>query len=219
MKTFDVPNWMIAPFKSQGVSQSDYFLYGAGRALVFVRMAAYALDEAPNDQNVAEYHAYTGISAARTAIDATASWCNVALELNVTQGNQVNLSRQDFRGKLSQVQPEISKYVECLGTLGKQIDEHRQKAQHREGLAIRNKFSRKSQHLNGWHIAPMGLGGDHIADLRLVDLLNGWADEIEENLRKIHKVLVMASGEMQEVEQRIAWLSKLNSFSLTQRAR
>ena len=202
---------MIAPFISQGVSQSDYFLYGAGHALVFVRMAAYALDESPNDQNVAEYHAYTGISAARTAIDATASWLEKILELQVARRYLVNPSRQEFREEISQVQPEVSKYVKNLGDLGNQIDEHRQKAQHREGLAIRNKLSRKSQHLNGWHIAPMGLGGDHIADLRLVDLLNGWADEIDENLREIHKVLVMAPGEMQEVEQRIAWQSKLNS--------
>ena len=207
MKTFDVPNWMIAPFISQGVSQSDYFLYGAGHALVFVRMAAYALDEAPNDQKVAEYHAYTGISAARTAIDSTASWCNVALELNVTQGNQVNLSRQDFRGKLSQVQPEISKYVERLGTLGKQIDKHRQRAQHREGLAIfYHMYSEKLGHPGGWYLET---SGDRTAALHLVDLLNRWADEIEDNLREVLKV--MAPGEMQEVEQRIAWQSKLNS--------
>ena len=42
----------------------DYFLYGAGRALGFMRMAAYALDEPYSSQKVAEYHAYTGISAA-----------------------------------------------------------------------------------------------------------------------------------------------------------
>ena len=209
MKTVDVPNWMIAPFISQGVSRSDYFLYGAGRALGFVRMAAHALDEPYSRQQVGEYHAYTGISAARTAIDATASWCNVALELNVTQGNQVNLSRQDFRGKLSQVQTEISKYVERLGDLGKQIDKHRQRAQHREGLAISYHMdSQKLEHPAGWYLA---ISGDQTDDLHLVDLLNRWADEIEENLREIHKVLVMASGEMQEAEQLLTRLSKFNS--------
>ena len=116
---------MIAPFISQGVSQSDYFLYGAGHALVFVRMAAYALDESPNDQNVAEYHAYTGISAARTAIDATASWLEKILELQVARRYLVNPSRQEFREEISQVQPEVSKYVKNLGDLGNQIDEHR----------------------------------------------------------------------------------------------
>ena len=208
MKTFDVPNWMIASFVSQGVSQNNHFLYGAGRALGFLRMAAYALDEIPNDQRVAEYHAYAGISAARTAIDATASWLEKMLELQVTQRYMVNPSRPKFREEVSQVRPEVEKYVKNLGDLGNQIDEHRQKAQHREGLAIRNKFSRKSQHLNGWHLV---IGGDHTADLRLVDLLNGWADDIEENLREIHKALVMASGEMQEAEQLLAWLSQFNS--------
>ena len=175
MKTFDVPDWMIAPFVANGVSKNDYFLYGAGRALGFVRMAAYALDEIPNDQKVAEYHAYTGISAARTAIDATASWLEKMLELQVARRYLVNPRRQEFREEVSQVRPEVSKYVKNLGDFGNQIDEHRQQAQHREGLAIRNKFSRKSPHLNGWHLAPMGLSGDHTADLHLVDLLNGWA--------------------------------------------
>lgn len=150
MKTFDAPNWMIAPFISQGVSQSDYFLYGAGRSLVFVRMAAYALDETYCGQKVAEYHAYTGINAARTAIDATASWCNETLKLGLKPGNQVNLSRQDFREKLSQIQPQISEYVEHLGDLGRQIDEHRQRAQYREGLAMFYLMdSEKSAHPGG----------------------------------------------------------------------
>ena len=210
MKTFDVPNWMIAPFISQGVSQSDNFLYGAGRALGFVRMAAYALDEIPNDQKVAEYHAYAGISAARTAIDATASWLEKMLEFQMVRRFLVNPSRQEFRDAISQRRPEMLKYVKNLGDLGDQIDDHRQQAQHREGLVIRNKFSQKSQHLNGWHLAPMGLSGDHTVHLRLVDLLNGWADEIEDNLREIHQVLVLALDETQETEQLLARLSKLN---------
>ena len=208
MKTFDVPDWMIAPFVANGVSENDYFLYGAGRALGFVRMAAYVLDEIPNGQKVAEYHAYAGVSAARTAIDATASWCNVVLKLGVKQGNQVNLSRGDFREKLAQVQPQISEYVEHLGDLGRKIDEHRQRAQHREGLAISyHTDSEKFGHPSGWYLA---ISGDHTADLRLVDLLNGWAGYIEENLQEIHQVLVMSSVGMQETEQLIARLSKFN---------
>ena len=211
MKTFHVPDWMIAPFMTQGVSESDYYLYGAGRALVFVRMAAYALDETYSGQEVAEYHAYTGISAARTAIDATASWCNETLKLGVKPGNQVNLSRQDFREKLSQVQPQIWEYVEHLGDLGRKIDEHRQRAQHREGLAISYHMdSQKLGHPGGWYLA---IGGDRTADLRLVDLLKGWANEIEENFREIHKMLVMASDETQEAEQLLARLSKFNSLA------
>ena len=93
MKTFDVPDWMVGPFVTNGVSENDYYLYGAGRALGFARMAAYALDDPNYDTEtighplkVAEYHAYTGISAARTAIDATASWCNVVLNPNPPNG-------------------------------------------------------------------------------------------------------------------------------------
>ena len=111
MKTFEVPMWIVAPLVAEGVNDSDYFLYGAGRALAFVRMAAYALGEIPDDQKVAEYHAYTGISAARTAIDATASWCNATLKLGVNPGNQVNLSRGDFRKKVLQCRPEVEKYA------------------------------------------------------------------------------------------------------------
>ena len=117
MKTFDVPDWMIAPFVANGVSENDHFLYGAGRALGFVRMAACALDEIPNDQKVAEYHAYTGISAARTAIDATATWLEKMLELQVARRYLVNPSRTEFRDEVSQVRPEVSMYVKKLGRL------------------------------------------------------------------------------------------------------
>lgn len=200
MKTLDVPDWMVAPFVTNGLSESDYYLHGAGRALGFVRMAACALDEPYSSQEVGEYNAYTGISAARTAIDAIAVWCNIRLHLGFAQGPQLNLSKKRFQNKVSTASPEVVMYVQALGELGTKIDEHRQRAQHREGLAIRYKFSRTSKHLTGWYLAPKGLSGKHTADLRLVDLLNGWADEIEENLREIHKVLVMASDEVQKAE-------------------
>ena len=197
MKTFDVPDWMVGPFVTNGVSENDYYLYGAGRALGFARMAAYALDDPNYDTEtighplkVAEYHAYTGISAARTAIDATASWCNVVLELGLKPGIQVSLTKKAFRTKVSKASPGVTTYVQALGDLGEKIDEHRQRAQHREGLAISYHMdSQKLGHPGGWYLA---IGGDHTADLRLADLLNGWADEIEENLREIHKMLVLA---------------------------
>ena len=100
MKTFDVPDWVIAPFCKLGVFEDDYHLYGACRALGFVRMAAAALEKMGNSeeetdpQKVAEYHAYAGISAARTAIDAAASWLNMVLKLNFPSGNQVDLSKK-----------------------------------------------------------------------------------------------------------------------------
>lgn len=192
MKTFDVPEWMIAPFLEHDISKSDYFLYGAGRALSFVRMAACALDERPDDQKVAEYHAYTGISAARTAIDAIASWLNVKLKLGLTPSPQINLSREKFRAKVLMVHPELEEFVQALCALGTTIDEHRQRAQHREGLAIIHHISslKESSHLEGWYLAPKGLSGNRSDDLPLVDLLTSWADEIECNLQEIHKIVV-----------------------------
>ena len=60
MKTFDVPDWVIAPFRRSagtgehcklGVFEDDYHLYGACRALGFVRMAAAALEKMGNSDN------------------------------------------------------------------------------------------------------------------------------------------------------------------------
>ena len=204
MKTYSVPDWMVGPFVKNGFSENDHYLYGAGRALGFVRMAAYALDDPTYDTEtighplkVAEYHAYTGISAARTAIDATASWCNVVLDLGLKPGTQVSLTKKAFRTKVSKASPGVATYAQALSELGEKIDEHRQRAQHREGLAIiYHMDSQKLGHPGGWYLA---IGGDHTADLRLVDLLNGWFDEIEENLREIHKVLVLTQCETQEM--------------------
>lgn len=208
MKTFDVPDWMIAPFVANGVSESDYFLYGAGRALGFVRMAAWALDETYSGQKIAEYHAYTGISAARTAIDATASWCNVVLKLGLKPSIQVSLTQKPFQKKVAQAQPELANYVQVLADLGEQIGKHREQAQHRDGLAIFHHMeSQKAGHPGGWYLA---ISGDHTADLHLAKLLNCWADKIEKNLRGIHKVLVMTSDETQETEQLLAWFPKFN---------
>ena len=75
MPSYDVPAWIIQALYDNGeLTDASYHLYGAGRALTFVRMAADTLEPLANDDKIfAEYHAYAGISAARTAIDATAS--------------------------------------------------------------------------------------------------------------------------------------------------
>ena len=75
-------------------TDADYHLYGAGRAVAFVRMSADALDSLGNDQKVAEYHTYCGISAARTAIDATASWLRLELGLGIRSLVQVDLKKK-----------------------------------------------------------------------------------------------------------------------------
>ncbi len=205
MKTFGVPDWMgfylSVRAKSAGLSESDYQLHGAGRALGFVRMAAFALDEPYSRQEVGEYHAYTGVSAARTAIDATSSWFNVVLKLGLKPSIQVSLAQRSFQKKAAEARPEVATYVQALADLVEEINKHRNRAQHREGLAISSHLdSQKLGHPGGKYLA---MSGDHTADLHLAKLLNCWADKIEENLREILKV--MALGEMQEAEKLLAW--------------
>ena len=183
MKTFDVPGWIIAPFTARGVSENDYFLYGAGRALGFVRMAADALSSLSDDLKIAEYHAYAGISAARTIIDATAAWLNAILNLDVSPPHNINLSRIVFRSSLLDALPGTEAYVKRLGNLGCAIDEHRQRAQHREGLAL------IPHSTGGWYLAPDGLSGDRAKDLHIANALKCWADEIEDNVREIHRAV------------------------------
>ena len=81
METYEVPCWMTVSMLAKGACESDFYLYGAGRSLGFMKTAAAALGQLENDLKEAEYHAYAGISAARTAIDASACWLNLALHL------------------------------------------------------------------------------------------------------------------------------------------
>ena len=185
-----MPEWIVIPLLEDGVSDSDYYLYGAGRALGFVRMAGDQLDDSTTLFKEAEYHTYTGISASRTAIDAAAAWLNARLELKVSPPVDINLSRKPFREKVSQAVPQVQGYLEALGNLGQTIDEHRQRAQHREGLAIEHQISSaETSHLSGWYIRPNGIGGPHDNDQRLAELLQSWAEKIEFNLRGIHRQL------------------------------
>jgi hypothetical protein len=54
-----------------------------------------------------------------------------------------------------------------------QIDQHRQRAQHREGLAV------IKYEPGGWYLAPEGIQHPRAHDVPLPELLVGWADEIE----------------------------------------
>lgn len=54
-----------------------------------------------------------------------------------------------------------------------EIDRHRQRAQHREGLAVIRREP------GGWYLAPDGIQGPHTEDLPLPELLSGWAAMIE----------------------------------------
>ena len=40
METYEVPYWMTVPMSARGVCESDPYLYGAGRALGFMKSSA-----------------------------------------------------------------------------------------------------------------------------------------------------------------------------------
>ena len=194
MKTFDVPQWVTESLLANGVTDEDYHLYGAGRALGFVRMAAYVLDKSAIGESIdfkeAEYHTYSGVSASRTAIDAVASWLNKRLQIGLTPSPRINLSREKFQKRVLAECPDIQQEVLSLGKLGSTVDKHRQRAQHREGLAIR--FRNNSDNVvnqAGWYLAPQGLSGPLEHDLLLTELLGNWADQIEENAKEIRENL------------------------------
>jgi len=64
---------------------ADYHLAGSARDLGFVKIAADELDEVGNELGIAEYHAFAGVSGARAAVDAAASWLN---ELETSRKNR-----------------------------------------------------------------------------------------------------------------------------------
>lgn len=75
MKEHEIPECIVrALIEAPGLASKEYNLAYSGRAIGFVRMAADALEETPrNHQLSAAYHAYAGIGAARTSIDAAAN--------------------------------------------------------------------------------------------------------------------------------------------------
>ena len=101
-----------------------------------MKTVATALDQLENDLKEAEYHAYAGISSARTAIDSSAGWLNIALKAGQQHNSGLNLSRKDFRKRLLNKAPVICSQLIDLGVFGEEINQHRQGAQHREGLPL-----------------------------------------------------------------------------------
>ena len=201
METHDVPCWMTVPMLANGVRESDYYLYGAGRALGFMKMAADALAKLDSAQKEAEYHTYAGISAARTAIDAGACWLNLLLQIGQPFNPSLDLSKQGFRKKLVKNRPAICAYVEALGALGKVVDEQRHKAQHRAGLPVKYHVeSNKSNHQGGWYLVTQESHGHHQSDLHLSNLLQDWERQIEEKLFLIHHELVCPTLNDDEAE-------------------
>ena len=192
MKTFDVPEWIIVPMQIEGVDESKGFLYGAGRALGFVKMARSEL-AILNVEHLkeAEYHAYCGISATRTAIDATACWLNSLLQIGQPNNSGLDICKSAFRAKVldhsCNSDGSLLEPINSLAELGNEIDDHRQKAQHREGALIEyHAESRSLNHPEGWYLLTGEQNQAKQNSTLLVGLLDKWVYVIEKNLFLAH---------------------------------
>ncbi len=167
------PHCITVFMRHRVLVDADYHLNGVGRAIAYTRIAAQELQHARGAEKV-DYHAYAGVSAARTAIDSMASWVNLWYGLNLPPSSKIDLGRKDFRKKLDlRVPPAMVHHLDRLNSIGVgQIDTHRQRAQHREGLAV-------VHYPDGWYLAPEGIQNPRANDLPLPELLKGWADEIQ----------------------------------------
>jgi len=180
MKTYEVSPCITRAWQGRDLAEADNYLYAAGRAVTWVHMAADAVQVA-QDLKLAEYHTYVGISAARSAIDAIASWLRVRLFPSDKQGTSIDLAKTGFRARLQPcVPPSVMASIETLGRIARDdVDIWRQRAQHREGI---QPILRES---GAWYIAPLGLASPHTEQVHLADLLKEWADRIEHELCKI----------------------------------
>src|SRR5581483_9855755 len=111
--SYGIPDCILETLVERDWVDADYHLASSGRAIGWVRMAADRIEEA-EEQNVADYHAYAGVSSARTAIDAVASWLNVRLDLGMS-GSAVDLTKSKFLDKLcTKLRPEPMVHLESL---------------------------------------------------------------------------------------------------------
>jgi hypothetical protein len=94
--TYDVPECIVTFIRHRDLRDEDYYLYATGRALGWVRMAAFQL-ERTDDFKLAEYHAYAAICAARTSIDAFANFLNRFLSLGLSPPTESDLAKNRFR--------------------------------------------------------------------------------------------------------------------------
>ncbi|MGH2584825.1 MAG: hypothetical protein ACRDJE_07930 [Dehalococcoidia bacterium] len=177
MRTYEVSACIIRACHGRDWTEADDYLYAAGRAVTWVLMAADAVQTA-QELKVAEYHAYTGISAARSAVDATANWHRVRFLPSEKPGTSIDLAKEGFREKLkSLVPPSVFACLETLGHLARdELDVWRQRAQHREGV---QPILREG---GAWYVALLGYASPHTEQWHLASLLKGWADSIERQL-------------------------------------
>ena len=182
MARYEVPHfvweWMLAA-KLEPI-EACHSLEWAGRTLGFVRMAADRLETPrPGRRSVAQYHAYAGISAALTSIDATATWLNESLRLGVTAGIPVDLCRSAYRQRVSDAIPDAEEHIAVLGQLKGYINESRKLIQHRRGAPLN--FHPYGE---GWCFEPPDdREPTQVVHRYLHDLLRNWANQIEPNLK------------------------------------
>lgn len=179
---------IVRATREHNLTDTDYYLLGCGLAIAFAKMAADELDTLESSRRrIAEYHAYAGVSAARTAIDAAANW--LKSEFNIqSKPSLVDFAKKDskFVKDLKGGVPEgIVPCLERLGEFAEEIDKQRQRAQHREGLKLVFYVP------GGWHLIPVpGTPdqGEHCATL-----LREWASAIEEQVCRIIDALQKSS--------------------------
>ena len=182
MQSYEAPEFIIAALVGRDLHEEQYYLFAAGQAMAFVRMAATALDDLGNEPRVAEYHAYAGVSAARTALDAAANWLRVALDMGIGPSPRIDFAKEGFRTRVRDARPEIAENVDTLGELARDIDPERQRAQHSEGLAMIFYNS------GDWYISQ-GPRDDPSNHRHCPTLLRCWADNIEAHFRNIVQVV------------------------------
>jgi hypothetical protein len=129
--------------------EADYHLNGVGRALSHVRIAAQQLRNT-NGREMADCYAFADVSAARTAFDSMASWLNLWSGVNRRSSGAVDLNNERFRRAVDPRIPQaMIASIDVVNRIGvDQIDQHRQRAQHREGLAV------IKYEPGGWYLAP-----------------------------------------------------------------
>jgi hypothetical protein len=164
--------------------QWTYYLAAAGQAIARIRLAA-SLAESAREWELADYHAYCGVSSALTAIDTFALWLNEWLMLGLPS-KLVGLGKPEFRRAVSSRAPEaMYRHVERLVTLLRQIEPYRHLAQHRNGLIVVSHFRSVEHLLNwerepaDWRIAPPGRPDTSDTDPTVSALLLPWSTRIE----------------------------------------
>lgn len=177
----EVPNFIWYWIQNSKVEpiEACRSLEWAGRTLTFIRMVADNLETPiPGRRTIAEYHSYTGMSAALASLDATATWLNEALHLGHPDGNRVSLAAKRFVASAVEAIPEIGVQLESLGKLRGWINEDRRLIQHRRGARLNF-----HPYGSGWCFESNdGPSEERLVHCHLHDLLRNWGNQIEPNL-------------------------------------